>query len=241
MMDPVSTQASAKEAAALLHTTLVGWSAEANTPMADVVDRVNRAAAQLDAAAAYAGPALGAAVQMSTQLLNDAVNIARTQQCESSSSLVAVEQSIGMLNPSYEPQFLPDRDTHPAPPLGHAPPTEIEADDRRACARHSFEVEVGFESDSNFYTGFTEDISEGGLFLATYQLKPRGTEIDVLFTLPDGHEVKTVGIVRWLRDLRDDNPDARPGMGIQFVSVDEEDREAIQIFLGIRSPLFYDD
>lgn len=236
MMDPVSTQASAKEAAALLHSTLVDWSPEANTPMADVVARVNQAATQLDAAAGYAGPALGAAVQMSAQLLNDAVNIARTQECPTSSSLVAVEQSIGLLNPSYEPQFLPNRDTHPAPP-----PAPIAEDDRRACSRHSFEVEVGFESDSNFYTGFTEDVSEGGLFLATYQLKPRGTEIEVEFTLPDGHQVTTVGIVRWLRDTHDDNPDARPGMGIQFHALSGEDREAIQIFLGIRTPLFYDD
>ena len=150
-----------------------------------------------------------------------------------------MEQSLGLLNPSYEPQFLPGaddaRDTHPAPaPVNAAPPPAIGEDERRVNARHCFAVEVDFESDSNFYTGFTEDISEGGLFLATYQLQPQGTEIDVDFTLPDGHQVKTVGIVRWLRDLRDDNPDARPGMGIQFVTISEEDREAIQIFLGIR-------
>jgi len=113
--------------------------------------------------------------------------------------------------------------------------------DRRRAPRHVLETQVGFSSESNFYAGFAEDISEGGLFVATWELKPLGSQIDVEFELPDGHIVHACGVVRWLRDPRDDDPDTPPGMGIQFESLDPNDKEAIDMFLGIRSPLFYDD
>lgn len=113
--------------------------------------------------------------------------------------------------------------------------------ERRRAPRRVFETHVDFSSDSNFYTGFTEDISEGGLFLATWELKPLGSPIDVEFELPDGHLVRVRGTVRWLRDPRDDHPDTPPGMGVQFESLDPIDEEAIQMFLGIRQPMFYED
>ncbi|NOY93052.1 MAG: TIGR02266 family protein [Deltaproteobacteria bacterium] len=122
-----------------------------------------------------------------------------------------------------------------------APPRLPSASDRRSAPRHVFETKVDFSSDSNFYTGFAEDISEGGLFVATWELKPLGSPMDIEFELPDGHIVHARGVVRWLRDPRDDHPDAPPGMGVQFESLDPLDKEAIQMFLGIRSPLFYDD
>jgi len=121
------------------------------------------------------------------------------------------------------------------------PPRLPNAQERRQAPRHVFETKVDFGSDSNFYTGFAEDISEGGLFLATWDLKPMGSAIDIEFELPDGHIVHGRGVVRWLRDPHDDHPDAPPGMGVQFESLDPVDKEAIEIFLGIRSPIFYDD
>ena len=113
--------------------------------------------------------------------------------------------------------------------------------ERRRSPRVTLETEITVESESNFYTGFTEDISDGGLFLATYQLRPLGSEIEVTFTLPDGHTVHAAGEVRWLRDPRDYNRDAPPGMGIQFHALSDEDRAAIAEFIRSRSPLFYDE
>lgn len=113
--------------------------------------------------------------------------------------------------------------------------------ERRRSPRVTLETEITIESESNFYTGFTEDISDGGLFLATYQLRPIGSEIEVSFTLPDGHTVHASGLVRWLRDPRDYNRDAPPGMGIQFHGLSDQDRAAILEFIRSRSPLFYDE
>src|SRR5690606_20171164 len=41
------------------------------------------------------------------------------------------------------------------------------------------------------YTGFTEDVSEGGVFVTTYRLAPVGTRVDLELSLPNGHVVRT--------------------------------------------------
>ncbi len=113
--------------------------------------------------------------------------------------------------------------------------------ERRENTRVQLDAEIGFYSDSNFYTGFTQDLSEGGVFVATYELQPLGTQIEVNFMLPGGHELNVIGVVRWLKDPIEDTPGVYPGMGIQFVQVGAEDREAIQEFVQNRAPMFYDD
>ncbi|MFW5925383.1 MAG: TIGR02266 family protein [Myxococcota bacterium] len=131
---------------------------------------------------------------------------------------------------------------HAIPPGARdAEGTSAGAEDRRHHRRVELETDVSFESDSNFFTGFMEDVSEGGLFLATYQLEPIGTVIETTFHLPDGHIVHARGQVRWIRDPRNDTSDARPGMGIQFDELLPEDRRAIQAFIEARSPLFYEE
>lgn len=125
--------------------------------------------------------------------------------------------------------------------LFSAPPPAVRADDRRASPRALMDVEITFTSDDNFYAGFSEDISDGGIFVATYDLAPIGTRIELEFTLPDGHVVHTHGEVRWLRDLRDESEDVRPGMGIQFRELLPEDALAIAEFVAARAPIFYDE
>ena len=41
----------------------------------------------------------------------------------------------------------------------------------RAAERFDLEVKVDLESDHNFYTGLTQNISAGGLFIATHHLR----------------------------------------------------------------------
>lgn len=119
--------------------------------------------------------------------------------------------------------------------------TEPRWEERRASPRVDIALEISFESDDNFYQGFSEDMSDGGLFIATYDLSPKGTLIDLEFTLPTGHIVKTVGEVRWLRDLRDECDGAPPGMGLAFRDLAPEDARAIHAYVQARAPIFYDD
>ncbi len=125
-----------------------------------------------------------------------------------------------------------------APPASSIPPAGSE---RRSDIRHAIEVDIGIYSDSNFFTGFAQDISSGGLFVATYDTLPIGSRLNVNFSLPDGPVVSLNGKVRWVREFNDANPDTVPGMGIQFLNLSDPDRRAINQFMVNHPPLFYDD
>lgn len=113
---------------------------------------------------------------------------------------------------------------------------------RRQAPRVDLEVEVGFNDHNNFYVGFSENISEGGLFVATYDLKPVGTEMAVKFTLPDGTEIDTVGVVRWIRDPHNNvDSEVPPGLGVQFHELTEAQKASIREFTNLQAPMFYPD
>jgi uncharacterized protein (TIGR02266 family) len=115
------------------------------------------------------------------------------------------------------------------------------ADSRRQHSRHNVELEVTMESETNFYMGLTENLSEGGLFIATHVYKPLGTQIEVSFKLPDMSEpVKVTGTVRWVREYSETS-DTSPGMGVRFEHIGPEHTEQIRRFLAARDPLFYDE
>jgi uncharacterized protein (TIGR02266 family) len=119
---------------------------------------------------------------------------------------------------------------------------EPQGSERRTSPRIDVEVEVGFESDHNFYTGLTQDISSGGLFVATHQLRRVGSQIRVKFTLPGKKEpIEADTEVRWIRDSRAMKTDAPEGMGLKFVGLSAPDRAAIEKFLQQRDSLYYDD
>ena len=129
--------------------------------------------------------------------------------------------------PTNDPQTIPSS------------PRAVGAE-RREYERADVEVGVGVYSESNFYTGFTADISAGGLFVATYDIRPIGAEVNLEFTLPGGHEVKVKGEVRWVKDPIDSDSDGSPGMGVKFEGLSEADRVAIEEFISNREPLFHE-
>jgi uncharacterized protein (TIGR02266 family) len=123
------------------------------------------------------------------------------------------------------------------PPL---PACRTGSDERRRFQRRKLEAQIDLASDTNFYAGFTEDISEGGLFVATVMLQQVGSRVNLTFALPDGHEITTTGVVRWLRDPSEESADCVPGMGVQFDYLDPEDLERIREFVARREPLFFE-
>ncbi len=119
------------------------------------------------------------------------------------------------------------------------PPRSWNAEHRRDT-RFSAQVEVDIQSDSHFYTGLSENLSEGGLFVATYVPRPVGTEVDLSLKLPGlAAPVRTKGIVRWIREYSDLS-DSIPGMGLRLY-LDDADLPHVRRFLDSRPPLFFDD
>ena len=112
--------------------------------------------------------------------------------------------------------------------------------DARIHRRLSLELEVSLQSDSNFYIGLTENLSNGGIFVATHLVQPVGTAVALTLRLPNKKTPLTMGgRVRWVRDLSV-TIDAPPGMGIEFETISDSDARAIRDFLVARTPLFFD-
>lgn len=110
---------------------------------------------------------------------------------------------------------------------------------KRQSPRVRMQAQVDFESDDNFFNGFSANISDGGVFVATVNLLPLGTQVDVGFTLPTGERVECKSVVRWVRDVDDKQPEIFPGMGLQFVDLDQRSAKAIETFIQQREPMFY--
>lgn len=114
---------------------------------------------------------------------------------------------------------------------------------QRQAERHDLEIAVDLESDSNFYTGLTQNISTGGLFIATHQIKSVGDHVRLKFTLPGNpRPIEVDTEVRWIRENSSlHRTDGASGMGVRFINMSPTDASAIQTFLGNRDSLFYDD
>ena len=108
--------------------------------------------------------------------------------------------------------------------------------DRRAWDRVAIDVEVTLTSDSQFFAGLSGDISEGGLFVQTYERYEIGRRLFVAFSLPTG-DVKASGVVRWIRRAANG---AAPGVGIAFDPLLASERAAIEKFCKVRPPLYHD-
>ena len=112
---------------------------------------------------------------------------------------------------------------------------------RRECARYKVDLDVSLGSEHNFYSGFAENISAGGVFVATHLVKPVGECMEISINLADsGTMVRGVGEVRWVREYNEAS-DTPPGMGIRFIELAAGAEGVIQSFLATRDPLFFDD
>jgi uncharacterized protein (TIGR02266 family) len=125
------------------------------------------------------------------------------------------------------PSILPGRPPS-VPPVASGP-------------RETVEANVGASSETNFYVGFSGEIAEGGVFVATYATLEVATLVTIHVSLPGGFEFKVPGRVHFVRAPMDMNDDAEPGMGLKFEALPADQRELILRFVRKRAPMFYDD
>jgi len=111
----------------------------------------------------------------------------------------------------------------------------------RAASRIPTKVEIGINSETNFYTGFSVNISSGGLFIGTHAPAEVGAEIPLSFSLPGADRVvSAVGVVRWRREFNPQFPGVHPGMGVKFTDLMPEDENLINDYLlTVREPYFH--
>lgn len=103
---------------------------------------------------------------------------------------------------------------------------------QRRAPRVRLGVEIGIDDHTNFYVGFSENVSEGGLFIATYTLLPVGTEVALTFVLQDELPLFVHGFVRWVRDPDDlATSPVPPGMGVEFTDLGDAEKQRLQAFI----------
>lgn len=112
-------------------------------------------------------------------------------------------------------------------------------EDRRRAERLALNAEVTLQSETIFFTGLTENLSEGGLFVSTLSPPPIGELVHLKVTAEGGIEVEVRGHVRWHRR---DADGSWTGCGIQF---HELDPRAARVFSNLmaklrREPLLYE-
>jgi uncharacterized protein (TIGR02266 family) len=107
----------------------------------------------------------------------------------------------------------------------------------RRNTRQTLELEVSFATESNFFVGVTENLSSGGVFVATYAQKPIGSRVEIALKLGSGEELRVHGVVKWHRTSA---TDGWPGLGVQFEELSKDDEEKIRKFLSLREPMLYD-
>ncbi|MCP4603844.1 MAG: PilZ domain-containing protein [Proteobacteria bacterium] len=113
--------------------------------------------------------------------------------------------------------------------------------DLRSDRRANLEAMITIQSQHNFWTGLTKDISSGGLFVATYTMLPLGSQVDVAFSLPDiGPKVMIPAKVQWLRLYREDS-DLMPGMGLKFEQLSGVTQKRIEAFVKKRETMFFEE
>jgi uncharacterized protein (TIGR02266 family) len=110
--------------------------------------------------------------------------------------------------------------------------------ERRNSDRTPFIADLKFGEDVELFTGLSLDISEGGLFVATYTEIPIGTRLVLCFELPDGSVVEARGEVRWTRKQSSDSE--RPGIGIAFTELPSAAREQIVALCARQPPLYFE-
>jgi uncharacterized protein (TIGR02266 family) len=112
---------------------------------------------------------------------------------------------------------------------------------RREHPRYKVELDVSLGSDHNFYVGFVENLSSGGVFIATHMLKSVGEVFELTVHLPNSTDaVCGVGEVRWIREYSE-RSNVPPGMGVRFISLEAGAEKLIEDFLARREPMFFDD
>ena len=137
--------------------------------------------------------------------------------------------------PPTTPAATPRHTATPAPRDRLSTPAPV----RMSSSGATIETDVGFMTETNFYVGFAGDLSDGGLFVSTWQTLPVGSPVTVNFTLPDGHKARATGQVIWTREADETAPDATPGIGVTLEGLNETDMKSVNSFMSKRAPIFH--
>ena len=101
----------------------------------------------------------------------------------------------------------------------------LEGADRRKSERIPVILRVDYSTVDDFFSEFTANINEGGIFIETAEQHPADTTVALHFQLPGSEEpLQVTGRVVWNSP---GEPGQQPGIGIVFEDLDQRARERI--------------
>jgi uncharacterized protein (TIGR02266 family) len=100
--------------------------------------------------------------------------------------------------------------------------------ERRRAPRVLVDFEVDYASEENYLFAYITDISATGIFVRTTVPEAQGTHLNLRFSSDHTGPIEVEGEVIWVNPYRPGTPDnLHPGMGIRFVSLDNDLRDRL--------------
>jgi uncharacterized protein (TIGR02266 family) len=100
--------------------------------------------------------------------------------------------------------------------------------DHRIHPRYPLRIRIDLVGPHGFVKATTENLSTGGLFVATKAPYPVGSRVDLVLRILHAPPMELGGEVRWVRDAAGGIP---AGMGIRLHGLSTAQREVIESFL----------
>jgi len=107
----------------------------------------------------------------------------------------------------------------------------VSQDNKRIATRLHHELPVAYRSVGSFLSDWATNISQGGLFINTRKPLPVGTDVKILIQLPGAaFPYELHGRVARVTEF-DNAANMVPGMGIQFIALDDAKKRVIEEFV----------
>lgn len=97
--------------------------------------------------------------------------------------------------------------------------------EKRQSKRVPLKLKVDYQYAGNFLFEHASDISQHGIFIETREPLKMGTDVTLQFNLPD--EARTLDVAGKVVWVNPSGNSKNPGMGIQFHSLSDLDKETI--------------
>src|SRR5262245_395877 len=107
-------------------------------------------------------------------------------------------------------------------------PLPVSDGERRRSPRMLIDLEVDYASEENYLFAYITDINATGIFVRTTTPEAPGTQLNLRFSSEHAGPIEVEGEVIWVNPYRPGAPDnLHPGMGIRFLSLDNELRDRL--------------
>ncbi|MBM4355235.1 MAG: hypothetical protein FJ109_15865 [Deltaproteobacteria bacterium] len=98
--------------------------------------------------------------------------------------------------------------------------------ERRRHPRGNLSIEIRLQNPHRLLAGSSENVSVGGVFVATNEAFELGSLVSLTLRLPNGLTVRADGVVSWIRER---SSGTFPGIGVEFLALADTDREVLEM------------